>query len=839
MNVFGSGHSTVGAGKSGAQSTRRFGPDTPLFFALLALLLLLVSPLAAVVYLAAALLSQARRIRWSRFVLAAAIASGVGAAVAGFDPVRAFRWHTDGTLSIWTPTGVFGLLQSLVDEGARILEVSTYTIPLGELGLASAIVHTSPIAVPTGLWLAAFYAFWTYYRRAPLSELEGKQFDWSRPEGFFDQVRRTRNRRKIAAGRAVKRKRGAVAVGVGRYGVIVWLFVASMQRPTLAFGGPRQGKTQHGLNTIAQAAGLEGGAWIIIDFKGDDEVPAYAAEFAAARGRRFLHFKTADKNGAAYRQPHPGVPDRPAFYDPLRSGNATSKTDMLVNSVGRDGDAAAYFRAAYELTQVVYQVAALSGYDRDKGGFRVLEDLLDVDRLQQVADTVGPDGRGVLADHPDLAARVEKMVANEKRDNIGQGAGYDLKRLLSTYGNGPAAGPWLRPGPTPAQNIDLYRAVHDGDVVVFSLSVQDYGNLAKDIGTLVLLDLQNAIARLRTDLGNHRAKVGDPSVPPPWAPAYVQIEEFGSAGPDAVLDVLNKSGDVQIRPWLSTQSLHDIIAVDGTGTFARRVIDQADNIFSFAINEPEAATSLSGLTPEVMKQYPRDRKEFSGGLMGMGLKAANTGAMEVTRETERQVPAGAFQNLSRYSCIWVTKSPTLRATHSHKATANHWWEVVSTVPIPPDAGAKGVVADWHPPTTAQEAPPVPLDEPATPTAPSPAPVQSTAPALAESPDSSDSPGAPTPEQAPEPTRTSEAAEPRPTPARRAFAKPSFGPGVTKTAPRDAEPDGPPLPEPDPPMGETEQEPPHVDAERDTEPVSARDTKTAKGGLDLDGFDEFG
>lgn len=52
---------------------------------------------------------------------------------------------------------------------------------------------------------------------------------------------------------------------------------------------------------------------------------------------------------------------------------------MLLGSANWDGDAAAYLRAAQEVVQVAYDVAQLTGVDRGKGGFDVIERMLDLE----------------------------------------------------------------------------------------------------------------------------------------------------------------------------------------------------------------------------------------------------------------------------------------------------------------------------------------------------------------------------------------------------------------------------------------------------------------------------
>lgn len=686
--------STIGAGKSGAQSRQRFGPDAPWFFPVMLFVLLLLSPVGCVVCVAVAAIGQRRRVRASRITFSA-IAATVVTAIIGMAADDAgpltTRWHLTSFAAVAENAKVLDGINWVSGFANEYLALGIPAVNGPGWSLSEALLAGTPLGLVLGLWLAAAYSGWMAFRRRALTKFEGEKYEWRRPEGVLDKRRRRVSHSKLMTGKAASFPTssygltGKVGIGVGEYGALLRADVRVFQRPALVLGGIRMGKTRFTLSTISQLA-TRGSGVLVIDFKGDGEIPTFWANFAHAHDRRFLHFQTADKNGAPYSPPAPTAPKTQAFFDPLMRGNASSRTDMLVKSVDREGDAAAYERAAYEVAQVAFAVAEGTGYDMERGSLNALVELLDLDHLQRVADAKDSTGRTLLADNPEIMARVAKMVETWKKDDILRGAVQDLSRLISTRMVGPAVGAWMRPGPTPEQTVDLVRACLEGDVVVFSLPVQEYGDLARDVGTLVLLDLQNSIAVLRRHLDRHRAEVRDTDAPPPWSPMYVQIEEFGSAGPDSVLGVLNKAGDVQVRPFLSTQSWNDLVAVDGTGVFARRVLDQAGNIFSFQMTENTGATTLSETTEQQTKVWPRGQVEYSGGWGGMGLKAANLGKIDENPSYERQVAPSAFQNLSQFTMVWLKIGPT-RATHSFKAGPNRWQETISTAPIPSDSTA--------------------------------------------------------------------------------------------------------------------------------------------------------
>lgn len=666
--------STVGAGESGANSKARIGPDSPWFWRGLELVALLLAPIALVTYVVMVVAGQARRVRAKRMALAGLVtlflAVLIGLVTSG--PLAAVTWQKDAWLDLWG-----GIVHGDVSVSSVIAD----------------LVKMVPFSVPLGLWLGAAHAGWMAYRRRALTQYEG--YDFERPEGILDRRARHRNTAKIERGEAIDEKQGVVAAGVGAYGRLVTFDVATTLRPTLVLGMIGSGKTTWAQSLHVQIVTMGSGI-CVVDFKGDDEIPAFWSEVSVHQDRKFFHFQLAPSSSAPYEAPHPDVSDQPAYYDPLVGGNATSKTNMLANSVGREGDAAAYFRAQHEMMQALYEIAHRTGYDKGRGGFQVLQEMLDRDAgtLERLVDdhtakvgTGDPIWNGI-------AARARTFMENTRRDPVQAGATSDMARLLSSYQTSPALRGRLRPGPED-QTIDLMQAVLEGHIVVFSLSVQNYKEIASNVGTLVLLDIQNTITKLRGVLGQHRRLVSDPTAKAPWPRFYVAIEEFGSAGPDAVLDILNKGRDVNITATLSTQSVADIVAVDGTGVFLRRIIDQIGNFAAFRTNDGEAGQLLSDLTPLVTKHYLRSEVEFSAGVGGFGMKAANRGAGHDDPKKERQVDADVFQSLSDRQFIWIAKAinatgqerTATHVTHTFEAGPNKWYEVVSSVRVPPEVRA--------------------------------------------------------------------------------------------------------------------------------------------------------
>ncbi|MEU1824273.1 hypothetical protein ABZ502_17820 [Streptomyces abikoensis] len=619
----------------------------------------------------------------------AAVVLVVGWVVEG-TVVGAVQWHVAGVVALWRD----------IAAGLGWGEPSA-------MSPGVAVGWMVPLSIPVGLLTAAVWSAVVEFRTRAEPQFERDEVLAVAELSGRERRTAARGAARMAAGEYTSGNRmrrdwlgrtvevpGTVGMGTGFAGRPVVGEHDGFLRPTFVQGMPGSGKTAVANSIGGQLVAL-GSGWVVVDFKGGRDVPAHYAQVARAHGRRFLHFDLADPAGAPYTPVAPGAPSAPAFYDPLVRGNATSKSDMLLNSVGRDGDAAVYFRSAYEYTQLAYLVADWSGYSQGKGGFECLVDLLDIEFLQQVADGIDidavasrvPSAQQVAARRAvhEVRDRVATMVANWRRDELTRSAVADTQRLISTYSNGPAAGQWLRPGPV-EQTIDLHRAAHRGDIVVFSLNVSTYGALARTLGTLVLLDMQNTTDMLRRDIAAGYA--------PGW-PLYIQVEEFGSATGDAVLGLCNKARDAMVRPFLSTQSWADLVAVDGTGVWAKRVLETCGNFLCLRVNGAEDAEVLSGLTSQVTKVYARTQHHLDR----HGRRRTKRGGV-IQRDPRREsrVPVSVFQDLPDHHMVWITKHPELATVHSTVEGPNQWWEAVHTVLV--DAGAipsvRPAVVEWRP-----------------------------------------------------------------------------------------------------------------------------------------------
>ena len=591
---------------------------------------------------------------------------------------------------------VHGTARELLDQA---LNASAFDALVGQLLFGA----------PVAFLFTAIYVRVRKFQRDRLGQLEGSDYSNHRPVGVLDHLRATRNRTKIRRGdytnAGANEADGEAAVGIGTYGAPVVLEMHWLKVAALVLGGPRTGKTRLANSISAQQVRVLGGGALIIDFKGGDDIPSYWAQVASEENRSFYHFTLNEKSAGQYRRPHPFAASAPAFYDPLVRGNGDSKTSMLLNSVDRDGDAAAYLRTAEDVMMLAFDIADLTGVSAGRGGLETLARILDPEQLHKQANKLTAES--VVAAHPymrerdarrrveELQLRVQEMTLKANKDQLLRGAINDSRTLVSKFANSSALGGRLRPGHGLTDTIDLVRAVLRGEIVVFSLPTNDYRTLSVLVATMVLLDLQNTTSTLRKNILDVRRITGDTSDSAdttPWKPFLVQVEELGSAkspvAAAALLGLLNKSANEGIRPILSSQGWSDFVAVDGTGVWANQVLESVYNIFCFQLGPADDDKVITSFSGQVDKLKPRVKQTINtGGRWRIGARAIsmNAGMTDAARET--RVPLGALQELLKDDTsdtrefVWVTKTPKLAASHTVPEGPNSWYERLRLVTV--------------------------------------------------------------------------------------------------------------------------------------------------------------
>ncbi len=249
---------------------------------------------------------------------------------------------------------------------------------------------------------------------------------------------------------------------------------------------------------------------VAIDLKGSPAFVAALGDAAASAGREFALW----------------TPDGPTHWNPLAHGNATELKDKLIAT--ERFTEPHYQRAAERYVQTVLQVLLARGSSSAPTLAEVVT-LMDPRRL----------AASLRAVPQPLAQRVQDYVSTLSPDQLSaiRGLGTRLAIISESH-----TGAYLGPGA--GRPVDLRRALTGAQVVAFSLNSSMYGQLAAQLGTLVIQDLVTAV-------GHRLQAPGGPR-------ALIAIDEFSALGSDNTMALLARGREAGASVLLATQELADL-----------------------------------------------------------------------------------------------------------------------------------------------------------------------------------------------------------------------------------------------------------------------------------------
>jgi conjugal transfer pilus assembly protein TraD len=313
----------------------------------------------------------------------------------------------------------------------------------------------------------------------------------------------------------------------------------------LLLGATGSGKTTS-LLRIAEGAIGRGLAFVAVDLKGSPEVSARLAALAAARGRRTFQWSF----------------DGPDRWNPLGRGDVSELKDKLIGM--ETWTEPHYKRAAERYVQTVFTVLATCGENAS---------------VARVAELMRPAAlNAMLRSAPaDVAGRVSAYLedlehSRDQRSAI-QGLGTRLALLAES-----SAGRYLEAGPD-GHSVDLLSCIRRGDVVVFSLDSLRYGELAPQVGGLVIQDIKTVASAMLRAGAPLRVLVG--------------LDEISALDGDQLLGLLSRAREAGLAILLSTQELADLARVDPL--FADQVLANTNVKIVHRQDVPESAERLSGV----------------------------------------------------------------------------------------------------------------------------------------------------------------------------------------------------------------------------------------------------
>ena len=276
----------------------------------------------------------------------------------------------------------------------------------------------------------------------------------------------------------------------------------------LIVGASGSGKSTTLLRILSEEV-ARGHPVVAIDLKGSPGFASSLERAAAEAGRSFRLWTL----------------DGPSQWNPLASGNPTELKDKLIAT--ERFTEPHYKRAAERYAQLALRTMTELDPERPVTLERVVE-MLSPPRLREAAAGLEPRRR------EEVAAYVGSLT----RDQVSAVRGLGSRLAIITESH---TGAFLRHA---RDGIDLRRALTDRQVVLFSLNSASYGQLAAQIGTLVVQDLVTAAGdRLRAGRSDR---------------AFVAIDEFSALGSDNVMALVARARESGISVFVATQELIDL-----------------------------------------------------------------------------------------------------------------------------------------------------------------------------------------------------------------------------------------------------------------------------------------
>jgi conjugal transfer pilus assembly protein TraD len=256
--------------------------------------------------------------------------------------------------------------------------------------------------------------------------------------------------------------------------------------------------------------------------------------------------------------------------------------------------------------------------------------------LSEVVELMEPSRlNGTLRGVPvHLADRVSAYLDTLARDQLSAISGLASRLAVITESG---TGCYLQSGRS-HETVDLRRSLKGGGVTVFSLNSSTYGELAAQLGGLVLQDLKTAAGALLSSETRRQS--------------YIIVDEFSALSGDHVLSLLARGRTAGLSVLLATQELADLDRVaDG---FLDQVLGNTAVKIAHRQDVPSSSDVLAGIagTRRVWEEtFQTDRARtwgIGGGETGLGSKRL---------VDEYIVHPNTFKRLQAGEAVLIRKQP--------------------------------------------------------------------------------------------------------------------------------------------------------------------------------------
>lgn len=396
---------------------------------------------------------------------------------------------------------------------------------------------------------------------------------------------------------------------------------------------------------------LAGNPVCVIDFKKSPDLIYFLSKWAEENGREFYHFVSG--RPGTYRNPYK---DDQATYDPLSTGGATAKADMILNLRTWDSASEVFKKRTQDVLQSLFFLLertpkkAVPDIDWDSGGLAQFVSALDLKNFKGMIEYMAKDmqagklGAGDIRRYNTLVDLYKELSSKTKSDlkaQIIELLSIARTLIVSNYGD------WLATGASP-YHIDLMKVAtsKDAPVVLFSFNQQEEPEFAKYIGSIVMSDLSR-VSALKNAKGD-TTHFG------------VYIDEFQTLDPGTVKDNLEKARSSKMYITLSLQSIDQIVSAVETGdgeAMANAIIDTCANFIFHDGSGYDTAEKMSKIIGKSDRYIYRTTSNERPGILSR-LVSIDKAMVSKDIQNDWLVPPSKFQSL---------ESPV--SSNGYKATA--------------------------------------------------------------------------------------------------------------------------------------------------------------------------
>lgn len=487
---------------------------------------------------------------------------------------------------------------------------------------------------------------------------------------------------------------------------VVFRYDTEARKHTFMTGASGSGKTIT-MQSLIHADIEVGKTVVVIDFKRSPKFASKLAAWAEEHGRDFRHFVNGDPKN--YDIPRS---KGQCTYDPLKSGDTTSKADMVLGMREYDSNAAVYESAMQQLLQVTFAMLK-NGDPRNQLNREIGKEALSRTRtidwrhggINQLASVVTGNGFYEL-----VAANSIELTSGQKGYPVEIPGKQDSSgNQKFSYVNSPTAknaielgealrakgpltqafqelqgqmrtiiaseyGRWMRTGgEEDTREIDLLNLTsEDGNVILFSLNSDSEPKFAQYVGSMIFSDLTNISAARRNSGADNQVNI--------------YVDEFQAVPPSAVTSLLEKSRESSMALTIAQQSFDQVVAsAEKAGeAYLNSILDTCSNFIAHAGATEKSAIRLAEiLGKEFVTVYSKTNESDSSFLSTNWSR--NQSSKVAAREEERwKFGPAEFMKLSspdpannfKASAVWVTKtSADPNYSQSGGATARPVWMI--------------------------------------------------------------------------------------------------------------------------------------------------------------------